>query len=187
MICLVCLVSSCAPPHTTADTSQNALSFKLATAEAFVDAFYSYDPDQLEVILSSASKAKPSILFYQGWAEGANYKVLNRMPCEVKGEVIGCSITVRDDLLLALGSDFNVTDRFDLTFSGESIVNVTTDSDDPELVHTAIERVFDNQPGLAGGACIGYFDGGPTPGDCARAVVQGLLDFAARDDFPGLP
>jgi hypothetical protein len=142
---------------------------------------------RLDKILSSANKAKPKILFYQGWAEGANYKVLRRHPCEGNEDVLSCPVTVEDDLLLALGSDFKVTDRFDVTFKGGSIVNVTTSSDDPDVVNTGIDWVFANRPGLENGACAGFFDGGPSPEACAKAVVQGLEDFAASDDFPGLP
>ena len=55
----------------------------VATAESFIDAFYSYDPDLLRAALSSAEGSAASILFYQGWAEGGNYEVVKRMPCKL--------------------------------------------------------------------------------------------------------
>ena len=32
--------------------------------------------------------------------------------------------------------------------------------------------------------CRGFFDGGPTPGECVRAMVEGYKRFAASDKFP---
>jgi len=46
----------------------------LSVAEAFVDAFYSFEPNRLEDALSHAAESVPSIIFYQGWAEGGNYE-----------------------------------------------------------------------------------------------------------------
>lgn len=87
----------------------------LATAEAFVTAFYSFDSGDLEGTLSSAPVIASAFLYYQGWAEGANYKILDRMACEASGLVeVECSITVEDDLLMALDLDFNATDTFTL-------------------------------------------------------------------------
>ena len=64
----------------------------ISTAEAFVDAFYSFEPDTLQALLSSAEGSIPSILFYQGWAQGGSYEVIARMPCELESEwVISCS------------------------------------------------------------------------------------------------
>ena len=82
----------------------------VGAAEAFVDAFYSFDPPRLEAILSSAEASMPQIAYYQGWAEGGNYQVVNRMPCTSdSATLVSCSITVKDDLMGALGIDFDVT------------------------------------------------------------------------------
>ncbi len=94
----------------------------ITTAEMFVDAFYSFDPDVLQASLSTAEDSIPSILFYQGWAEAGNYEIMERMPCNVENEgTVNCSITVKDDLIGALGIDFNVTDTFHLAFSDGQI------------------------------------------------------------------
>ena len=70
-------------------------------AEGFIDAFYSFDSTELKSALSSAEESIPSIVYYQGWAEGGNYEVVNRVPCKVKSvDLISCSITVKDDLML---------------------------------------------------------------------------------------
>jgi hypothetical protein len=53
----------------------------ISVAEAFIDAFYSFDPDPLLAAMTSAEESIASIVFYQGWAEGGNYQVVTRKPC----------------------------------------------------------------------------------------------------------
>jgi hypothetical protein len=57
---------------------------QLTAAEAFVDAFYSFDAGRLKEALSAAPESVPRIAYYQGWAEGGNYVVLQRMPCRAE-------------------------------------------------------------------------------------------------------
>ena len=152
----------------------------LSAAEAFIDAFYSFDPARLEAALPSGAQAIPSVGFYQGWAEGGNHQIVDRKPCSGTAEIVSCSITVRDDLAKALNLDFNVTDTFILNLAGGEITDVSAISDTP-LVGTAVNWVLDSNPELMDGACAGFFDGGPTPGECMRAVAQGAKDFAASD------
>ena len=152
----------------------------ITTAETFVDAFYSFDPDALQAALSTAEDSIPSILFYQGWAEGGNYEVMERMPCNIENErTISCSITVKDDLIGALGIDFNVTDTFHLTFSDGQIVSVTNSSNYPQAYYDAQEWVENSRPELIEEPCKGFFNGGLTPGDCVRAMVRGYSEFVA--------
>src|SRR5688500_13227518 len=69
---------------------------RLTAAEAFVDAFYSFDPERLTETLSAAPESVPRIAYYQGWAEGGNYTVVQRMPCRAESpELVTCSITVK--------------------------------------------------------------------------------------------
>lgn len=161
-------------------------SEQLANAEAFVDAFYSFDPDALVASLSSAPDSVASMLSYQGWAEGGHYKVLTRHGCQVVStEYVECPVTVEDDLLLNLGSDFKVTDQFNLRFEGPSIVSVTTESDDPAIVGQAFDWVFVNHPEFADGPCAGFeIDDLETPQECAVAVTTAFEEFAASDEFP---
>ena len=63
--------------------SQESNSQNIAVAEAFIDAFYSFNPDPLLAALASAEESIPSILYYQGWAEGGNYQVVERKPCQL--------------------------------------------------------------------------------------------------------
>jgi len=159
--------------------AQTAEESNLSKAEAFVDAFYSFDADQLRPLLVDAPDSAPSIVFYQGWAEGGNYAVLDRMPCVSQNQrAIACSITVKDDLIGALGIDFNVTDTFHLTFADGKIVSIETSSDDPQAYLDAERWVQDNRPEVMEGACQGYFDGGPTPQRCVQAMVKGYAEFA---------
>ena len=152
----------------------------ITTAEAFVDAFYSFNPDALQAALSTAKDSIPSILFYQGWAQGGNYEVMERMPCKVEKEgTISCSITVKDDLIGALGIEVNVTDTFHLTFADGKIVSVTNSSNDPQAFYDAQVWVEENRPELIEEPCKGFFNGGLTPGDCVRAMVRGYSEFVA--------
>ena len=156
-------------------------------AEGFIDAFYSFDSTELKSALSSAEESIPSIVYYQGWAEGGNYEVVNRIPCKVKSvDLISCSITVKDDLVGALGIDFNVTDTFELSFSDGRINSVKFSSNDPQVYFDAENWVRSKRPELILEPCRGFFDGGPTPGKCVQAMLQGYIEFAASDDFPGL-
>ena len=153
----------------------------LAAAEAYVDAFYSFDPEAMMGVLASAEESLPVMLFYQGWAEGGNYEVVKRFPCaQSNDETIDCSITVRDDLIGALGIDFNVTDTFHVTVVDGEIVRVTNSSNDPQAYYDAEEWVRTNRPELIELPCEGFFDGGSTPGDCVRAMVSGYAEYASN-------
>lgn len=167
---------------------QNATVGNLATAEALIDAFYSFQPALLEAFLvhPQARSSAPALMFYQGWAQGGNYKVITRAPCvSVSANVVECAITVEDDPVLALKTGFKVTDTFTITFDDGQVVKVETDSNDQPIYYQAFDWVVKEMPEIMTGPCQGFFDGGPTPGDCARAMTQGYRQFAASDDFPG--
>ncbi|MEO1305417.1 MAG: hypothetical protein AAFV37_10600 [Pseudomonadota bacterium] len=161
---------------------------QLQIAEQMIDAFYSYDPDQLRPLLAAAEESSDGLLWYQGWAEGGNYKIVNRGACVAKSATeVDCPITVEDDPVLALGLEFKVTDTFTLTFDGPKIVNVDTSSNDKPIYYVASVWVRTNYPEIMEGPCEGFFAGGPTPQDCARAMADGYAKFAASDDFPEGP
>ena len=147
----------------------------ISVAEVFVDAFYSFDSIELEAVLSSAEASVPSIVYYQGWAAGGNYEIVKRMPCKVTNAgLVNCSITVKDDLIGALGIDYNVTDTFELSFSDGKIISVETSSDDPQLFWDAQEWVKRNRPAFIDEHCRGFFDRIlPVPGQpglCCRTA-----------------
>lgn len=155
---------------------------RLAAAEALIDAFYSFNDVRLRSLMSSAPSSAPQILYYQGWAKGGNYAVLNRKPCRYeKADEVRCDITVQDDLIPALGSDFKVTDSFHLSLKDGRVVAVKTTSNDPPEAKQAFEWLMKERPELfKTGACRGFFAGGPTPQDCIREVVKGFGEFSAR-------
>lgn len=156
-----------------------------AAAEAFVDAFYSFDPSRLEVALVNAPESAPAILFYQGWAEGGNYEIIERMPCVAKNpELISCSITVKDDLVIALDTGFYVTDTFSISLADGTIVHVETSSNDSQEYYDARDWVRAHRPELIEEPCRGYFNGGPTPGLCVQAMLQGYKEFVAAGKPP---
>lgn len=157
----------------------------LAKAEAFIDAFYSFDPDRLRPMLAAATESAQSIMYYQGWAEGGNYKVLERGACVAyESATISCPITVQDDPVLALKTGFNVTDTFTLSFADGQIVSVDTSSNDQPVYYAAREWVKREMPEVMAGPCKGRRAGGTTPGECARAMTEGYRRFAESDEYP---
>lgn len=155
-----------------------ATAADLAAAEAFIDAFYSFDGGRLEDALSSAQQSIPEILYYQGWAQGGHYRIVKRQSCRASGAEVACSITVEDDLIKALGLTFHVTDTFHLTISNGIIISVSTTSDDPPEFHKAAEWVKTERRDRFQDSCRGYFAGGPTPQECVRTMVEGFKEFA---------
>lgn len=171
------VVSGCSTPHAA---PRPEVDPRLAAAEAFVDAFYSFDAERLNAALSAAPESVPRIAYYQGWAEGGNYTVVQRMPCRAESpEFVNCSITVKDDLIQALGTGFDVTDTFHLGFDGGRIVSVRVSSNDPPEFDRAMEWVQSERAELVNEPCRDAFEGGTTPHACVRAMVQGFREFAA--------
>lgn len=161
-------------------TTQNNIESHLLIAEAFIDAFYSFDRIKLQATLRSAEGSVSSIVYYQGWAEGGNYKIIERKTCRSEASnLVHCSITVQDDPMLALGIDFNVTDTFKISFADGAITSVETSSDDLQIYHDAREWVMKELPELIEQPCQGFFADGQTPGDCVRAMTEGYRRFAA--------
>ena len=160
----------------------------LRSANAFISAFYTFDADALAPFFFSASDSAPSLQFYQGWAEGGNYKILNRGGCKVAAPArVSCSITVEDDPMLALGVDFKVTDTFTFTFDGPFLTNIETSSNDLPIYYAAFDWVTKELPEVMSGPCQGFFAGGPTPQACARAMAEGYRRFAARKEYSNEP
>ena len=156
-------------------------SSPLAAAENLIDAFYSFDPVPLRVALSDASASEPQIIYYQGWAQGGNYVVLDRKPCRFDAaNEVRCDITVKDDLITALRTGYHVTDTFHLTFSDGKIVKVRTSSNDPPQMEEGFKWLRRERPDIWTGPCRGFYAGGRTPQDCVRAVVLGFAEFTAR-------
>ncbi|HEX2935761.1 MAG TPA: hypothetical protein VHO72_10445 [Bacteroidales bacterium] len=149
-------------------------------ANEFIDAFYSFNRDSLLSTLSFAKKSQPRILYYQKWAECGNYKIIRRHDCILKNDsVVICPVTVSDDLIGALGINFNVTDTFRLIIRKGQIRWVKTSSNDPELYHQAKKWVKQNRPELIKEPCRGIREGGPTPCECVRAMIKGFEEFKA--------
>jgi hypothetical protein len=159
----------------------------LSSAEALIDTFYSFNSAALEVALSEAPSSISSLVYYQGWAEGGNYKIVERKPCLIQElTVVRCSITVEDDPMLALGIDFNVTDTFTISFTNGVVSAVETSSNDLQIYYDARNWVLTELPNLIEDACEGFFDDGATPNECARLMTEGYRQFVASEDFPDL-
>jgi hypothetical protein len=163
--------------HSNNDTTV-LLEDQKKLAEEMIDAFYSYSSVQLAEHLKSAEASADRILYYQGWAEGGNYKVLERLPCDVEQEnVIACGITVQDDPVIALKTGFNVTDTFHITFDGLQITQIKTSSNDQPIYFEARAWVEANLPEIMQGPCKNRNTREGTPQDCARAMTAGYKQF----------
>ena len=169
--------------------SAEDMAANLATAESMIDAFYSFDAEQLRPFLSSAGESGLGILSYQAWAEGGNYKVVNRPGCYGESaSLIVCPVTVQDDPVVALEVDFNVTDTFHLSFEDGIITEVDTSSNDQPIYYEARVWIRENLPEVMEGPCKRTDGMRDTPGDCARAMADGYRQFmVAKKAEPPMP
>ena len=144
----------------------------------FIDAFYSFNKDSLASILSNAKKSQPEILYYQKWAECANYKIIDRSHYFEKNDsVVIFPVTVKDDLMGALAIDFNVTDTFHISIKNGKIISMKTSSNDIDTYYQAKEWVNKNRPELVEKPCEGIWEGGPTPCECVLGMIKGFAEF----------
>lgn len=152
----------------------------MKVAEGFIDAFYSFDAERLKTFLTATDDSAQRILYYQGWAEGGNYIVVNRGACEAKEpNLIECPITVQDDPVVALKTNFNVTDTFHLTFADNQIASIKTSSNDQPIYYEARKWVEKHMPEVMSGPCQNRGKSSGTPQDCARAMTEGYKRFYA--------
>lgn len=174
---LICGCNNTAPSELTLYPSLN-----VDIANEFIDAFYSFNEDKLESILSHAEESQPSILYYQKWAECGNYEIIDLPDCIVRNDsLIICPVTVKDDLIGALDIDFNVTDTFRLTIIDGQIRSVVSSSNDPDIYYAAKDWIRKNRPELIEIPCEGIWEGGPSPCDCVRAMVKGFAEFRTNE------
>jgi hypothetical protein len=178
---LLAWLASAGCSRAPAPVTRPAAEPNVAAAERVIDAFYSFDRGRLADALSAAEASAPAILFYQGWAEGGNYRVRRRPPCLPEApDTVRCAITVEDDLIKALRLGVQVTDTFRITVAGGRVRRVATSSNDPPLFAEALAWVRRERADRIRVPCEGFFAGGPTPGACVRAIVEGFAEFAAR-------
>lgn len=165
--------------HEVANTNDG----NTAVANKFIDAFYSFDDDSLESILSEAKLSQPNILYYQKWAECGNYAVVTRHACIVKNDsIVICPVTVKDDLMAGLNINFNVTDSFHITIARGRIRAVETSSNDPDTYYKAKDWVKQNRPDLIEKPCEGIWNGGPTPCECILGMIKGFREYVASQE-----
>ena len=179
LIRFILIVTLCTTGCRPASSARQTDEANIAAAERFIDAFYSFDAERLALMLASADESAPAIRFYQGWAQGGNYRVVQRVPCQHEDErTIRCAVTVEDDLIKALRLDLHVTDTFRITVSQGTIRRVDTSSNDPPLFEEAFAWVQRERADRVRQPCQGLFAGGPTPEACVRVMVQGFAEFA---------
>jgi len=143
-------------------------------AEEFISAFYTWDAAKLKNLMTEDADTV-AILYYQGWAEAANYRVKVRRPCKVEAGEVVCAITVTDDFGSAMG--YEATDTFRMTLAEDKISSVTFSGDDPPVFQELFEWIGEKRPDILTGPCLDMFAGGETPGDCARAVAKAARAF----------
>lgn len=170
------LLASCKNSTRESKSVNNAV-----IASAFIDAFYSFDKDSLQDILSAAEISQPEILYYQQWARCGNYKVLQRDRYYEKNDsIVIFPVTVKDDLIGALQLDLNVSDTFHITILDGKIRKVETSSNDPDAYYEAKAWVKEHHPEYIDKACEGIWNGGPTPCECVQGMVMGFHDFMTQ-------
>ncbi len=175
------LFSFCCCKNSSKLQSNVNLEQKLTFAHNFIDAFYSFNSNELLTMLKYAGNSKSEILYYQGWANGGNYEIIKRYPCEGKNDtLIICPVTVKDDLIKALELNLNVTDTFHIVIKKEKITSITTSSNDPPIFYKAEEWIRKNHPELINEPCKGIWEEGTTPNECVRAMVKGYSEYIAK-------
>ncbi|MBL0745549.1 hypothetical protein [Chryseolinea lacunae] len=176
----ILLLLLCGCKNTTHTQPPADTNIKISLANKFVDAFYSFNRDTLQSMLSLAPESQPNILYYQKWAECAHYKIVKRGDFVEKNDsLVLLPITVKDDLMGALQIDFNVTDTFHLAIRDGQILSVQTSSNDLAEYYAAKEWVKKNRPEYVEKACEGIWEGGPTPCECVQGMVKGFGEFTA--------
>ena len=154
-------------------------NFKIANQ--FVDAFYSFNKDSLKAVLSDAEESQPNIMYYQKWAECGHYEVIDRGKYfERNDSVVTFPVTVKDDLMKALGINFNVTDTFYILIQHGRIRSVTNSSNDLDEYYKAKEWVKNNYTDSFEIACRDIWNGGPTPCECIQLIVKGFAEYKAQ-------
>lgn len=155
----------------------------LAFGEAFIDAFYGFERRTVQLAVINGSDTTQGLANYAvWWAEALGTEVVERFPCDVRGGLsVSCDVRVRDALTEAIGIDDASVVRWLIALDTEgNIEEVRLIPDDPPELDAAYNWVVANRPGLFDdGACAGFFAGGPTPVDCATAVLDGFGEYAA--------
>lgn len=179
LMTLIVSVLACSnPTETTTADEGDSVSADQIIAEDFIDAFYSWDEQNLAAIVDHASNDAPRVLYYQAWAQAGNYAIQTRRPCAQAADGrIECPITVTDDLGAALG--YVATDTFHLNVQAGQIVGVEFTADDPPVFQAVFNWMSEDRPEVFAGPCKDMFAGGTTPAECVRAVVQGAKDYKA--------
>jgi hypothetical protein len=157
------------------------------TPEAFVGAFYTFDPASLSALPWANVDSETEFLEYQSWAKGADYELVE-WSCTLEDEPLGngdtvtvCPVTVDDDLGRPLGYQATDTFRIATNEAGE-ITLVISSGDDPPVFGAMMSWLEAQQPGLfaEGGPCsTGLF----RDEACAVAVTQGAADYAQTDEY----
>jgi len=152
----------------------------LQIAESFLDAFYTFDQSKLARFLAPNADAD-RVLYYQAWAQAANYKVKQRTPCALNvSKAIVCAVTVTDDFGQTMG--YVATDTFTMTIQENKVSAISFEGDDPPIFQQLFAWIAENRPEILEGPCKDLFAGGNTPGTCARAVVAAAKEFVALSD-----
>ncbi|MCH1550611.1 MAG: hypothetical protein L7T19_05570 [Pseudomonadales bacterium] len=153
---------------------RNGQDPQLAAAEAFIDAFYSFEPTKLAAVRLPEPGAT-SMAYYQAWAAAANYRIHTRHPCKRHHNFVVCRITVTDDFGQTLG--YLATDTFTLQMKGSMIVAANAEGDDPPIFNALFAWIAQQRPEILTGPCHRMFAGGTTPTACARAVADSAQIF----------
>jgi hypothetical protein len=158
-----------------ANTNEERQDPRLPIAEDVISAFYTWDSKALAQAIV-AGPDRDRMLYYQGWAQAANYAIQTRTPCFTDStDAVICRVTVTDDFGRILG--YIATDTFTFSIIDEAVVALSSEGDDPPIFWDLIAWITETRPEVMDGPCQKYFSGGTTPGACAKAVVESARIF----------
>ena len=69
-----------------------------------------------------------------------------------------------------------------MTIQENKVSAISFEGDDPPVFEALFEWIAKNQPQVLSGPCKDLFEGGKTPGACARAVVVAAKEFVDLQD-----
>ena len=153
---------------------------RIEVAEEFLDAVYSLDPDRLDAAMASLPEDDRRFLtFYQGFAAASDYEVTDGPSCQVSGPNIQCSVRARDRFVDAVGLQAHEFERYTLSTRDGEVRDLRFRLQGPPALSEPFDWVVENRADVMDGPCRGFFDGGPTPDDCARAFFDAFEERLA--------
>lgn len=160
---------------------------RVAIAEGILDAFYTFDEQQLREAIGS-DLTDQSVLFNQGDGEHLNLQLVNRQPCVAAGQSqVLCPVTSADDITRAFG--FEWSEQLNLVFADDRIISANWQivAEVPAHYDAFWTWLGETHPSIQDVTCGGWemdLDD-PGRGACWAAILATIPDFKASDAYTG--